>query len=234
MKRIFSAALAALTLLGTSAQAMTEISLDPFSPSAEVFSAANLAYPIADTDFDIFEVDPADFPLGQPVEVIPPVRPKLRPEGIYEKSVLNRLPTTLVGASDFMCMAVAIYHEARGETLEGQAAVASVILQRVRVPRRWGDTVCDVVAPVQFSFLKDDLSYAAILEYDAWMTALDIATVAMVEGPDPWLEDADHYHTTGVDPDWNEAMPVVARIGEHIFYADPLSQRRLKRAGLSS
>jgi spore germination cell wall hydrolase CwlJ-like protein len=51
------------------------------------------------------------------------------------------------------CMAVAVYHEARGETLEGQLAVARVIMNRAasgKYPTTW----CGVVKqPWQFSFV---------------------------------------------------------------------------------
>jgi len=233
MIRHFNAALAALILLGTSAMADAEFSLHPLSPTAELMSAEPLAYPGVES-VDPVDPDFADFPVAETEEPLPLQRPVARPEDLVEKTELAKLPTTLKGANDFMCMAVAIYHEARGEITEGQQAVASVILQRALVPGRWSDKVCGVVVPVQFSFLKKDLSFAPIDDYKAWQKAIDVATVAMVEGPDPWLEAADHYHTKDVDPGWNDAMPVVRRIGHHIFYADPLSARRIKLAGLTS
>jgi hypothetical protein len=153
------------------------------------------------------------------------IRPKPRPADLYQQQRLAELPHTLKGATDFMCLAVTIYHEARGEIREGQAAVASVILQRAAAPGRWGSTVCDVTVPVQFSYLNEDMSFAPITDYDSWMSAVEVATVAMVEGPDPWLEGADHYHTKDSNPYWNKHMPVVATIGNHIFYADPMSRR---------
>lgn len=156
--------------------------------------------------------------------IIPASRPQPRPSHLLWREELAALPHTLVGASDFMCLAVTIYHEARGESLEGQAAVASVILNRAAVPHRWGTTVCDVTVPVQFSYLGRDLSFAPIEDYDAWRTAVSVATVALIEGPDPFLDGADHYHTVNVDPAWNDGMDVIARIGTHIFYADPRSE----------
>lgn len=143
---------------------------------------------------------------------------------LNKSELLAQLPTNLAGQSDFMCLAIAVYHEARGESFEGQKAVASVILQRVVTPGRWGRRVCEVVRPVQFSFLDENRNFAVISEWDAWAEALHVATIATVEGPDPWLESADHYHTKNVSPSWNQAMPVVTQIGSHIFYADPLSK----------
>lgn len=156
------------------------------------------------------------------------IRPATRPADFDRTVRLASLPTppkTLRGASDFMCLAVTIYHEARGESLEGQQAVATVIFNRMRTIRRWGETVCEVTAPVQFSYLNKDLSFEPIREMDAWERALEVATVAMIEGPDPFLMNADHYHTDDVDPSWNSAMVVVDQIGKHIFYRDPTSRR---------
>lgn len=52
---------------------------------------------------------------------------------------------------DVRCVAMAIYHEARGESLKGQKAVADVVMNRTR-SGKWGRNPCAVVdAPRQFS-----------------------------------------------------------------------------------
>lgn len=52
---------------------------------------------------------------------------------------------------DVRCVAQAVYHEARGESLQGQRAVADVVMNRAR-SGRWGAGACAVVnAPSQFS-----------------------------------------------------------------------------------
>ena len=71
-----------------------------------------------------------------------------------EVRALRSLETVLAGATDLQCLAVAIYHEARDQSLDGQLAVASVILNRAREPKRWGARPCDIVVPGQFSFLS--------------------------------------------------------------------------------
>lgn len=49
------------------------------------------------------------------------------------------------------CVAMAVYHEARGEPMQGQRAVADVVVNRAR-SGRWGSGACSVVnAPHQFS-----------------------------------------------------------------------------------
>jgi hypothetical protein len=167
------------------------------------------------------------------------VRPAERAEmGVLltEASVLvERPPTSLRDASALTCLAVSIYHEARDQPLLGQQAVAAVILRRVTAPR-WGDTICAVVQPSQFSYLSKDYSFPPILEHRAWRQALTVAIEALVYGPTPLVADADHYHATYVSPSWGQEMQEVMRIGGHVFYRDPLSgspapAKTQKRAG---
>ncbi len=54
----------------------------------------------------------------------------------------------------FDCLALAVYYEARGETVEGQLYVARTVLNRVASPR-YPNTVCGVVYQKhQFSWTK--------------------------------------------------------------------------------
>ena len=54
------------------------------------------------------------------------------------------LPPSVFSAKEQKCLANAIYFEARGESLRGQAAVAQVVLNRVRNPT-YPNTICGVV-----------------------------------------------------------------------------------------
>jgi len=145
-----------------------------------------------------------------------------------KEEVLSRIPRSLKNASDFTCLAVTLYHEARGEGVEGMRAVATVVINRVRTPGRWGDHICEVVDPTQFTYFLDEenLIHPPITEYDAWVEALEVATVIMVEGPDPWLQDADHYHKTDTNPTWNRNMVHIETLQNHIFWADPEAAKR--------
>lgn len=69
------------------------------------------------------------------------------------------LPANAFTQAQQDCLATAIYFEARGETLEGQAAVAQVILNRVRNPA-YPDTICDVVYQNQDWFNRCQFSFA--------------------------------------------------------------------------
>jgi hypothetical protein len=122
------------------------------------------------------------------------------------------------------CLAEAIYHEARGESVEGQVAVAQVVMNRVRSPHYPKD-VCSVVYQnqarrnaCQFSFACD-----GVLDREnepvAWAQAQEIAHKVM--GAEVWVAEvsnATHYHATYVSPRWIRDMVEKDRIGRHIFY----------------
>ncbi len=116
----------------------------------------------------------------------------------------------------FECLARAVYFESRGELLEGQLAVAEVILNRVRSGRFRG-TVCDVVKqPSQFSFVRRGVIPEAPRDSATWHRAVAIAHIAMENLHDVTGEDSLFFHATYVNPGWGR--PRIARIGNHIFY----------------
>ena len=115
------------------------------------------------------------------------------------------------------CMAVAIFFEARGEPLEGQYAVADVILNRVE-DTRYPDDVCSVVfEPYAFSFTHDGRS-DRLPETAAADVAMAVAEDAL-NGQRLGLT-ATHYHTTAVQPYWAGHFEFDGRIGNHLFYTN--------------
>lgn len=128
-------------------------------------------------------------------------------------------------SSALLCLALNVYFEARQEPLDGQLAVAHVVLNRAR-SARFPDTVCDVVRQggeiryrCQFTWYcdgKPDTPY----EPEAWQRAQFVAALAWCSRPRRELRDALFYHATWVTPDWAEHMRPVAVIGDHIFYED--------------
>lgn len=122
-----------------------------------------------------------------------------------------------VSRTDLNCLARNVYHEARGEPLEGQIAVAQVTLNRVK-DSRFGSTVCAVVyAPRQFSWTLN--KNVRIRDQKAWEASLLIARAVLTNStPIPDLS-ALYFHTPQVNPSWNRNKQVVARIGNHIFYS---------------
>ncbi len=127
-------------------------------------------------------------------------------------------------AKEKRCLATAIYHEARGEPVRGQQAVAQVIMNRVRL-NYYPNTICGVVYEgsdrinsCQFSFACDRKSDAP-REKREWEVANEIAQET-IDGK-IWLPEvgtASHYHATYVSPRWTRMMTRTTRIGIHVFY----------------
>jgi len=119
------------------------------------------------------------------------------------------------------CLALAIYHEARGEPVQGRYAVASVIMNRVASPR-YPNTVCKVVAQrKQFSFIRAgaELEDLATPSGRTWQNSKREAR-ATLNNFNPWPVKAMHYHAVGILPAWaeNGGLVPVAIIGNHVFY----------------
>lgn len=124
------------------------------------------------------------------------------------------------------CLALNIYHEARGEPRAGQFAVGEVTMNRVMSPD-YPDTICEVVHQRHwdpkrkryshaFSWTRSD--YAVNLHSTPWLKAMDIAEAVYYDDFDTQLDGAMFYHARYVKPGWSKRYQVVAKIGKHIFY----------------
>ena len=119
--------------------------------------------------------------------------------------------------SDLDCLTQAIYYEARGEGPAGQAAVAQVVLNRVRHPS-FPKSVCAVVYQgCQFSFACDGSTRRG-REAGAWNRAQRIATKALSGAVVANVGNATHFHTVNVSPNWGPSLMRVGQVGLHIFY----------------
>jgi len=118
------------------------------------------------------------------------------------------------------CMAVAVYHEARGESVEGQLAVARVIMNRA-VSGKYPTTWCGVVKqPWQFSFVNPHTGYLPSVDQasDAWRRAQGVTKLAMANVVPSLPTDVLWYHANYVAPSWGHHLTRFSQIGAHIFY----------------
>ena len=123
------------------------------------------------------------------------------------------------------CLAVAVFFESRSQPIEGQYAVAEVVMNRVESDR-WPNTICDVVfQDKQFSFTHDGASDHIHKYTDNpidWRAALMARTVALeVFGRGDTSITSTHYHNLSVSPSWTKEYLKDGRIGDHIFYTAP-------------
>ncbi|MES0880078.1 cell wall hydrolase [Roseibium sp. SCP14] len=134
------------------------------------------------------------------------------------------LPLSVGQKKEQRCLAEAIYFEARGESEEGQAAVAQVVLNRVKNPA-YPNSICGVVYQnrhkrnrCQFSFACDGIK-DRISSKGAWKTAQKLAKEVLDGKRYLKMVDAStHYHATYVNPRWAKSMAKRGQVGLHIFY----------------
>jgi spore germination cell wall hydrolase CwlJ-like protein len=122
------------------------------------------------------------------------------------------------------CLAEAVYFEARSEPEEGRAAVAQVVLNRVR-SGLYPDSVCGVVyqnshrhLACQFTFTCEGKSLR-VTEPAPWRDAVRIAR-EVYDGT-TYLADvggSTHYHANYVRPYWAKKLKKMDTIGQHVFY----------------
>ncbi len=148
------------------------------------------------------------------------LRPAVPQKIEYTQAFLATLPMA-TGNAEWECLAQAVYFEARGETVQGQFAVAEVILNRVSSPL-YPKTICRVVhqggsGGCQFSFTCDGMT-DRIRERAAYRVAGKIARLMQDGAPRLLTDGATHFHTHNVRPGWAHRMPRTASIGQHLFY----------------
>ena len=136
-----------------------------------------------------------------------------------------------------VCLSLNVYHEAKNQSVVGQAAVAEVVMNRV-ADSRYPNSVCEVVKqgptrpswkdpnteiPIkhkcQFSWYCDGKSDEPKKDSKEWFKAKEYARIVLsgrivldvTEG-------ATHYHATYVKPAWAKTKTRTTRIESHIFY----------------
>ena len=183
-------------------------------------------------------------------------------EQISESSTVSTIPTFDISKrvdveyflidpqkyEEEFCMAQNIYFESSIDNKAGMAAVADVVLNRVK-DSRYPNTVCGVVYQAvmkeswktkqypdlpaservyypkrhqcQFSWYCDGKSDDIPVGSENWVKAQMVAWEIMHNDTLRGISDgATHYHATYVKPSWRKdiGMTLVGRIGAHIFY----------------
>jgi hypothetical protein len=228
--------------------------IEPWTPGEEPrFEAAEIAASNS-ANVKLAAVPPVPFPAGEPGRMFdaPVERTDLPPlpsePGVVMKNRTGggqtvaakgevtgeqqrpMTPAEMLGLDETtrsqseICLAEAIYFEARGETVRGQMAVAQVVLNRV-FSGKYPNTVCGVVYQnahrrlhCQFTFACDGIP-DIVREPDMWERAQTIAA-EMLDGK-LWLPEvgkATHYHASWVRPGWVREMTKMHRLGVHTFY----------------
>jgi spore germination cell wall hydrolase CwlJ-like protein len=112
------------------------------------------------------------------------------------------------GPDAHQCLASVIWHEARGESLEGQKAVASVVMNRLK-SRLFPNTICGIV------FQKSQFTGLTQIRFsrDTMKLARDF-----ISGREKPTIRATNFHRSDMRPKWANQMEFIAAIGNHSFY----------------
>lgn len=132
-------------------------------------------------------------------------------------------------ASEKGCLVEAVYHEARGEPLLGQVAVANVILNRVS-SNQFPSTICKVVHAGKrwkgrvirnkcaFSYYCDGKLEWHIMDTQALEKSIKASELALSGMFVKTVVKATYYHAVYVTPFWSKNFQLVSQIGLHKFY----------------
>lgn len=173
--------------------------------------------------------------------------PTVEVADVKVKQVLTHLPPAPkpIDIDQMHCLATNIYHEARGESIEGKFAVGHVTLNRVQ-NERYPNDICGVVYQAelrenwkgnmvprrhrcQFSWFCDGRSDDIILKtstgkiiqknMEAWEDSLDVATALLKHDIQDITSGATHYYNDKLaDPFWADVYVKVAKIDNHVFH----------------
>ena len=154
-----------------------------------------------------------------------------------KQELIAQLEREDVWMKQISCLARNVYYEARGESLEGQKAVALVTLNRVE-NSMFPDTICGVVnerktvkgrTKCQFSWRCESHTNPkkAVRQshesYQAALTAIleyETLTKTLV------TKDTLFFHAKHVRPFWRKVKQRLTRIDNHIFYDQKPGDRR--------
>ncbi len=124
---------------------------------------------------------------------------------------------------ELKCLSEALYFEARGEQLEGQIAVADVIINR-KNSNRFPSTICGVVSEgshkkhaCQFSYNCDG-KLELIYDKKTYRRIVKLSSMILNGAFSDVTNGATFFHASEVSPSWSKKFEKTRKIGRHIFY----------------
>ncbi len=155
------------------------------------------------------------FVMNEVVQEVPENSPS---DAASLRELVTAVDTSDQMSREMMCLAQAVYFESRGEPLDGQLAVARVVINRAE-SNTFPDDYCSVVTQrAQFSFVRGGRIPQPNRGSSAWTRAKAIARIAHRELWESPADDALYFHATHVRPRWAGRMTARATINRHVFY----------------
>lgn len=140
---------------------------------------------------------------------------------LYTTKVTNPEFSMPINAREKSCIIEAVWHEARGESLNGRIAVINVIRNRV-YSGMYSGSYCKVIRePKQFSYWHQIKNKKPLVNDSNRVLYLEIETLAEEALKGTILEvvpsDVLWYHHIRVSPKWSKRMKTDRVIGLHKF-----------------
>ena len=142
---------------------------------------------------------------------------------VQRSQVITAVQSAVEGTNpmtaEILIVALTLLGEARGETFEGMAGVASVIQTRMVERNQSAKQVC--LSPKQFSFWNGGVSESTkkkLLATAQGKNALYLADLVIHKQMPDIVKGANHYHAISVAPRWARDARLVATIRNHKFY----------------
>ncbi len=124
---------------------------------------------------------------------------------------------------ELKCLSEALYFEARGERIEGQIAVADVIINR-KNSNQFPSTICGVVSEgshkrhaCQFSYNCDG-KLELIYDRKTYRRIVKLSSLILNGAFSNLTNGATFFHASEVSPAWSKKFKETIKIGRHIFY----------------
>ena len=140
----------------------------------------------------------------------------------FSKGALDSLRMPKMN-SELKCLSEALYFEARGEQIEGQIAVADVIINR-KSSNRFPNTICSVVSEgshkrhaCQFSYNCDG-KLELVYDKKTYRRIVKLSSMILNGAFSDVTNGATFFHASEVSPSWSKKFKRTRKIGRHIFY----------------
>ncbi len=140
----------------------------------------------------------------------------------FSKGALDSLRMPKINR-ELKCLSEALYFEARGEQIEGQIAVADVIINR-KNSSQFPSTICGVVSEgahkrhaCQFSYNCDG-KLELIYDKKTYRRIVKLSSMILNGAFSNVTNGATFFHASEVSPNWSKKFQKTKKIGRHIFY----------------
>jgi len=161
---------------------------------------------------------------------LPPIKEEVEEIITQEDDYEPETEIVVIDAKEKICLAKAIYFEARNQSIDGKIAVGTVVMNRVKTGMH-PNTICEVVhTGCQFSWNCDKTkkynpeNRKNIVERQAWNESLMLANDLILEYNSESFDDitkgATYFHASYVSPEWRKwkKLQRTVKIDKHIFY----------------